>query len=311
MLAFDAAQVLAMREFNRFYTARLGLLRKRYLNGEFSLTEARIIYEIGSHPKQTAASLRNTLGLDAGYISRLLTLLTRQKLIRHTVSKDDGREKLLSLSPTGEKTLAQLNEQSSLQIQRLLEPLSARQRKKLTASLSRVRSILSAAQKPAIRIVRLAEANDDALRLLEEYYESVSVVQRDTPDATRKMARDDSFVIWLAYLQGKAVGCVVLRTLPLKPFAAECKRLYVQPETRAHGIAEALLNAQEAFARSRGVRWIYLDTHDGLKAAIALYRKLGYRSCKRYNNNPQATVFLRKRIGARYSRTGKYALLRK
>jgi DNA-binding MarR family transcriptional regulator len=82
----EAAQVSAMREFNRFYTARLGLLSRRHLEGEFSLTEARMLYEIGSSPKLTASSLRNTLGLDAGYISRLLALLTRRKLVHQTVS---------------------------------------------------------------------------------------------------------------------------------------------------------------------------------------------------------------------------------
>src|SRR5215468_479212 len=130
----EIEQVSAMREFNRFYTARLGLLRRRHLDGEFSLTEARILYEIGSTPELTASSLRNTLGLDAGYISRLLTLLTKRRLVRQTVSKEDGREKLLTLSPTGEKKLTQLNERSRLQIHGLLESLSAADREKLIES---------------------------------------------------------------------------------------------------------------------------------------------------------------------------------
>src|SRR5262252_10052381 len=139
----DAEQVSAMREFNRFYTTRLGLLRRRHLDGEFSLTEARILYEIGSNPKLTASSLRITLGLDAGYISRLLTLLTKRRLVRQTVSKEDGREKLLTLSPTGEKKLTQLNERSRLQIEELLEPLSAGGGETVMNSVSKVRSILS------------------------------------------------------------------------------------------------------------------------------------------------------------------------
>jgi GNAT superfamily N-acetyltransferase len=79
----------------------------------------------------------------------------------------------------------------------------------------------------------------------------------------------------------------------------ECKRLYVQPVARGHHIADKLLDAQEDFARNQGLRWIYLDSYDDLKVAIALYRKRGYVSCDRYNDNPQATVFLRKNIGAR------------
>jgi DNA-binding MarR family transcriptional regulator/GNAT superfamily N-acetyltransferase len=297
----ETEQVSAMREFNRFYTTRLGLLRRRHLDGEFSLTEARILYEIGSNPKLTASSLRNTLGLDAGYISRLLTLLTRRKLVRQTASKEDGREKLLTLSTTGAKKLAQLNDRSALQIQELLEPLSVADRETVINSLSKVRSILSEAQKPAVRIVRLSESNADASRLLEEYYEAASVIQRDTPEAIQQIIGDASSGIWVAYLREKAVGCVMLRRLSSIPFAGECKRLYVRPEARGKGIADALLDAQEEFARSKGLEWIYLDSYDDLKAAIALYRKRGYIPCERYNDNPQATMFLRKNIGERQS----------
>jgi len=297
----ETEQVSAMREFNRFYTTRLGLLRRRHLDGEFSLTEARILYEIGSNPRLTASSLRNTLGLDAGYISRLLTLLTRRKLVRQTTSKEDAREKLLTLSHIGAKKLTQLNERSALQIQEMLEPLSAADRETVINSLSKVRSILSEAQKPAVRIVRLSEANDDASRLLEEYYEAVSVTQRDAPEAIQQIIGDASSGIWVAYLREKAVGCVMLRRLSSIPSAGECKRLYVRPEARGKGLADALLDAQEEFARGEGLQWIYLDSYDDLKTAIALYRKRGYLPCERYNDNPQATVFLRKNIGGRKS----------
>jgi DNA-binding MarR family transcriptional regulator len=101
----EAEQISAVREFNRFYTARLGLLRKHHLDGDFSLTESRILYEIGANPGLTASSLRNTLGLNAGYLSRSLALLTKRKLVRQAASKQDGREKLLTLSPEGERTV--------------------------------------------------------------------------------------------------------------------------------------------------------------------------------------------------------------
>ena len=89
--AKEEEQISAVREFNRFYTARLGLLRKRHLDGDFSLTEARILYEIGASPGLTASSLRNTLGINAGYLSRSLALLAKRRLVRQTVSKEDGR----------------------------------------------------------------------------------------------------------------------------------------------------------------------------------------------------------------------------
>lgn len=286
-----------MREFNRFYTTRLGLLRKRHLDGEFSLTEARILFEIGSHPQMTASALRIKLCLDAGYLSRLLAHLTRRGLVRQRHSPTDGREKLLSLSRSGEKKLELLNAQSSLQIEEMLEPLGPADRKTLIESLAKVQSLLSKAQKPAVRIVRLTKASGAALRLLAEYYEAVNVIQRDTPEDVRRLIADPSSGMWLAYLGGKAVGCVLLRRLSSIPFAGECKRLYLRPEARGKGLADALLDAQEAFARSQGLHWIYLDTYDDLKAAIALYQKRGYLPCQRYNDNPQATVFLRKYLG--------------
>ena len=292
----EEEQIAAVREFNRFYTARLGLLRKRHLDGEFSLTEARMLYEIGATPMLTASSLRETLGLNAGYVSRSLALLSKRRLVRQTASKQDGREKLLTLTPAGDRAVAWLNERSALQIRELLVEVSSSDRDVLLSSLAKVRSVLTAQKESSVRIVRLTELNGDAMRLLEEYYEAVSVVQRDTPEAVRKMIDGPGSGVWLAYLEERAVGCVVLRKLVSIPFAGECKRLYVQPGARGHGIADKLLDAQENFARDQGLRWIYLDSYDDLKVAIALYRRRGYVSCERYNDNPQATVFLRKNI---------------
>jgi len=295
--AEDAARVFAIREFNRFYTARLGLLRKRYLGGEFSLTEARVLYEIASTPDLTASALRNRLGLDAGYVSRTLSLLTRRKLVRQTASGADGREKLLTLSAMGRRKLAQLNEHSARQIEGLLQPLSAADRDTVVAFLSKVRLILSQKQEPIIRIVRLSNANEDAIRLLEEYYEAVDIARRDSPEGIQEIIDHPASGMWLAYLEDKAVGCVVLRKLESIPLAGECKRLYVQPHARGRGIANALLDALEECACHEGLRWVYLDSHESLKAAAILYQKRHFGPCKRYNDNPQANVFLRKRLG--------------
>lgn len=293
-----AGQVSAIREFNRFYTARLGLLRKRHLDGEFSLTEARILYEIGSQHKLTASTLRDTLGLDPGYISRLLGTLARRKLVRQTASTTDGREKFLTLSAAGKAKVAKLDSQSSMQIQELLGALAVEEREVVATSLSKVRSILRAALRSDIRIIRLTELHPDALSLLHEYYEAINVVLRDTPEDIQQMITGKSSGVWLAYLDGTAVGCVALRKLTAVPLAGECKRLYLQPHARGKGIAGALLDAQERYAVEQGLRWIYLDSKDDLHIAIALYKKRGYVPCERYNDNPQATVFLRKRIAA-------------
>lgn len=291
-----ARQIAAIREFNRFYTARLGLLRRRHLDGEFALTEARILYEVSAQPKVTASALQETLELDAGYMSRLLAGLSRRKLIRRVTSDTDAREKPLVLTATGQKAVARLNQQSMRHIRDMLVHVSAADRDALVASLAGVRSLLEDRAHP-LRIVRLAEVNDDALAIIHEYYEAVHVVQRDKPGGIQRLIDTPASGIWLAYLADEVVGCVVLRKLAKPRGASECKRLYVKPGARGKHIADKLLDAQEAFARAEDVQWIYLDSYDDLKAAIALYEKRGYQHCKRYNDNPQATVFMRKYLG--------------
>ena len=289
-------QISALREFNRFYTARLGLLRKHHLDGEFSLTEARILYEISSHPGITAAELREILALDRGYISRLLAALTRRKLIRQAASTSDAREKLLTLTPAGQRSAAHLNEASNRHISAILNAIEPNLREDLVASLQRAHAILSHPPKLPVSIERLTKPDKAALEILEEYYEAVHVVKRDSPNALRSLLADPTSAMWLAKLDHEVAGCVVLRNLPSIPDAGECKRLYVRPSARGRHIATLLLDALEDHARDLKLDWIYLDTHDGLKAAIALYEQRGYQPCDRYNDNPQATLFMRKRL---------------
>jgi DNA-binding MarR family transcriptional regulator/N-acetylglutamate synthase-like GNAT family acetyltransferase len=295
--AQHAGQILAVREFNRFYTARLGLLRRRHLDGEFSLTEARILYEIGARPKVRASDLCGILELDAGYISRILSALAKRKLVRQAASESDGREKLLMLTATGAKAVRHLNDQSTRQIEGILSSVDTADREAMVASLARVRSILLGRERQLVRIVRLTTANEEAIRILEEYYAAVHVVQRDTSAGIQRLLNEAGSGMWLAYLGDEVVGCVVLRRLGSIARACECKRLYVRPSARGNRIADKLLDEQETFARSVGVEWIYLDTYDDLKTAIALYQRRGYERCERYNDNPQAPLFMRKRIG--------------
>jgi GNAT superfamily N-acetyltransferase len=146
-----------------------------------------------------------------------------------------------------------------------------------------------------VKIVRASlEHLVDAETLLAEYYELVGVVQRDTPLGLRKLLADEAGGFWIAYVGETAAACVVLRPLSSVPGAAECKRLYVRPEFRGRGLAKVLMDTLEAFAARLGLDWVYLDSKDDLEAAIELYRRRGYKPCERYNDNPQATIFLRK-----------------
>lgn len=293
------AQISAIREFNRFYTARLGLLRKNHLDGEFSLTEARILYEIGAHPGTTASALRQILALDRGYISRLLASLTRRKFIRHTASEADAREKLLALTSAGQRSVAHLNESSDRHVAGILSAIEPGRREDLVSSLKQAFEILRAPNSAEVFIERQTKPSDAALEILEEYYEAVHVVKRDKPGDLRILLAEPNSAMWLARLGNDIVGCVVLRDLPAIPHSAECKRLYVRPSARGRRVASLLLDALEEHARNLKLEWIYLDTYDDLKPAIALYEQRGYERCERYNDNPQATLFMRKRLALR------------
>jgi len=139
-------QTQTLRRFNRYYTMRLGLLRGRYLQSEFSLTEARILYELAQESEITAASLRRSLSLDAGYMSRLLTSLEKRGLVRRKLSHQDGRARLLKLTAAGKRTAARLDQQSSQEMALLLQTLSPSDRVALTTSLDKVHQILTAAE---------------------------------------------------------------------------------------------------------------------------------------------------------------------
>jgi len=140
------------------------------------------------------------------------------------------------------------------------------------------------------------EAYEDARRLFTEYFDLIGVVLRDDDTAIRDLIGNPAAGVWLAYADGLAAGCVALRPLPAIPEAAECKRLYVASRFRRRGIAEALLAQMERDAAAFGYRTIYLDSKDDLRAALALYEGAGYTHCARYNDNPQASVFMSKRL---------------
>jgi len=114
----------AVRGFNRFYTRQIGVLREGLLQSPFSLTEVRILYEIANRQQPTASELCQALGLDPGYLSRILSKLEKQGLVRKSASKADGRQSLLALKPKGQKTFAALDARQRDEIAVMLRPLS-------------------------------------------------------------------------------------------------------------------------------------------------------------------------------------------
>jgi ribosomal protein S18 acetylase RimI-like enzyme len=148
-----------------------------------------------------------------------------------------------------------------------------------------------------VRIVRMSEADlDDAWAILEEYQNFTQAVLRDDSSTLAGYLRP-SAGFWLAVRDGGIRGCIALRPLDENLHACEIKRLYVQPAHRGLGIADQLLAALEAYAASFGYRYAYLDTLLSLGAAIRFYERHGFVQCDRYNDNPQAELFMMKPLG--------------
>ena len=149
-----------------------------------------------------------------------------------------------------------------------------------------------------VRITKCAFYTKEAQALLEEYYDAIGVVVRDGTSEMRRLIADARSGMWMAYKGSAVAGCVVLKGGIPTVDAGECKRLYVRPDCRRSGVAEALMEALEGYAREMRFAWVYLDTNDAFRASVGLYRGRGYEPCERYNDNPQATLFFRKRLKA-------------
>jgi GNAT superfamily N-acetyltransferase len=151
----------------------------------------------------------------------------------------------------------------------------------------------------AVRIYRASEDQKEvAYEIVEEYYRAASVVVREDPQKFWQEYFEPGAGVWLAELDGGLVaGCVALRRLREKLECGEIKRLYVRPAYRGQGIADLLLEALEKHATEFGYRWLYLDTAADMKAAQRFYERKGFSQSERYNDNPQAAIFMRKGIG--------------
>lgn len=147
-------------------------------------------------------------------------------------------------------------------------------------------------------ILRRAAVDDfpQLVSLIERYYDEWHVVQRDPPERIAEyLSSPEPCGFFIAELEHALAACVLLRELPRLESALECKRLYVLPEFRGHGLASKVMDSAEALA-SRFADWLYLDTGRDFAAAQSLYKARGYEACERYNDNPQAVFFYRKRI---------------
>jgi DNA-binding MarR family transcriptional regulator/GNAT superfamily N-acetyltransferase len=276
-------QIELVRDFNRYYTRRLGILTDRYLGQNRTLGEARLLFEIGDGAD--VRDLRTRLGLDSGYLSRLLRALERQDLVRLRAHPADGRARVAELTEAGSRERADLEARSRAGIGELLRPLTAEQRAELVAAQARVRRLLRLA---AVTIDAVADGDPDGRRCLRAYADELAVRFPEGYDDST-LVRPGSLgggagALFVAREEGRPVGCGAWQRLG--PGVAEVHNLWIGADARGLGLGRRLLERLEADAVGHGVTTMRLGTHRVLTEAIALYRSSGYREIPPYDDSP-------------------------
>ncbi|MDQ2632191.1 MAG: helix-turn-helix domain-containing GNAT family N-acetyltransferase [Pseudomonadota bacterium] len=288
----------AVRSFNRAVTLGVGALNESYLGRGRPLGQARLLFEIGPDGSDIG-SLRERLGLDSGYASRLLKSLEAEELIAIESDSSDRRRRLVTLTPKGIGERAAYDALSDGLARSLLDSLSASQRDRLVSAMTEVERLMTAA---SVTIDGEPEDSPDAQQCVSAYYRELDRRFEGGFDpgnggyAGKPAPADVAGVFLIARLDGRAVGCGALKRLDAT--TGEIKRMWVAPEARGLGLARRLLEALENHARQAGVRRVVLDTNRSLAEAQALYRTAGYRETSRYNDNSYADFFFEKELGA-------------
>jgi len=283
-----AATVGAVREFNRFYTRHLGVLHERLLASPFSLTEARVLYELAQRERTTATQLGEDLRLDGGYLSRILGGFHDQGLVLRERSEADGRQTWLSLTELGKDAFARLNTASDQEVSAMLAGLSAGGQERLAQALCTVRELLADCtivhnEPYLLRPPRSGDwgwvVQQHGLLYSKEYgwnaqfealvAEIVAHVIRNF-DPVRERG-------WIAEREGKNVGSVFLVRHPGEEGVAKLRLLLVEHQARGLGIGKRLVRECTIFAREAGYRRITLWTNSILVGARRIYEQEGYQ----------------------------------
>ena len=292
----DARQVQKVRRFNRVVTQRVGALDDSYLRRGRPLGEARLIFETGIHGADVR-TLRARLGLDSGYLSRLLRSLEAQGLISIRKQTADGRLRHVSLMPKGQAELATYDGLSDALASSMLAPLDAAQRDRLVAAMTEVERLL---RTPDVEARVEAADNADATWCLNEYFRELAA-RFDTgfDPGKSNSARPEEMTpptgcFVLARIDGRPVGCGALKRKC--DTIGEIKRMWTARSARGRGVARSVLHLLETIARELGLTTLHLETNRTLTEAQALYRQEGYLEVAPFNDEPYAHHWFEKSL---------------
>lgn len=278
----DDSRIDAVRRFNRYYTRRIGVLRRGFVGGPFPLPEARVLYELSQRGEATATELRAELALDAGYLSRLLAGLRKRGLVRAVSAPGDARASLLSLTARGTKAYADLERRTRAEVAAMLERLAQPEQQRVVEAMSTVEKLLEGA-KASAAILREPRPGDmgRVVQLHGELYAREFGYDMTFEALVAEIAA--GFVrnfdprkerCWIAEVDGEAVGSVFL--VKQSATVAKLRLLILDPRARGQGLGRKLTQACIEFAREKGYRKLVLWTQSHLAAARAIYKAAGF-----------------------------------
>ena len=278
-------RVKAMRRFNRFYTKRIGVLHEGLLGSPYSLTEVRVLYELAHRDKPTAAELSKELGVDPGYLSRILRSFQKRGLITKARSEADGRQSHLSLTARGRKAFAPLDRRSHDEIQAMLIDLSATDQHRLVQAMQTIETVLGSPREPKVPFLLRPHQPGDMGWVIHRHgalyaqeYGWDETFEALVAEIGAKFLREfdpKRERCWIAEREGEIVGSVFL--VKKSPTVAKLRLMYVEPKARGLGIGKRLVEECMRFARQVGYRKITLWTNSVLLAARHIYQKAGFR----------------------------------
>lgn len=291
-----ASDVDVLRHFNRSWTQRIGALDESFLGSGRPLGPSRLLFEIGTSPGGAVVrELRDRLGLDSGYLSRLLRQLEADGLVRVGADPSDRRRRVATLTPAGRKAWARLEDRSERLAERLVEPLTSRQRARLTEALATADLLVRAA---TVDLSPVDPAGPEGRAAMAAYFAELDrrfdhgFDPGDGLDREAAAMSAPTGVFLLARSDGTTVACGGVRDLV--EGVAEIKRMWVHDDWRGAGLGTRMLRALEDEARRLGYPTVRLDTNGALVEAIAMYERAGYHHIGRYNDNPYAQAWFEK-----------------
>jgi DNA-binding MarR family transcriptional regulator/GNAT superfamily N-acetyltransferase len=274
----------AVRGFNRFYTRQIGVLREGLLQSAFSLTEARVLYEIAHRQLPTATELRQELGLDPGYLSRLLSKLEKRGLVAKSASRSDGRQSLLRLTARGRRTFATLDARQSAEVAALLRAVPPTGQSRLVQAMRSIETVFGARPAPTPYILRSHQPGDmgwvvhrHGVLYAQEYGYDEQFEALVAEIAANFIQHFDAKKehCWIAEKDGEIVGSIFL--VKKSKSVAKLRLLLVEPSARGLGIGKRLVEECLRFARQAGYQKMVLWTQSELPAARHIYEAAGFR----------------------------------